>query len=559
MKRLLLLSIIVLMVSTAFAVAATTPTFQVTVANARTLRGEGQTEAIGQVGLQVVAAGTSGIGGAADSFSVSFSVPITESPTDLTTVIACALAATPGDNTTIGTLAACPAGFSATVSSSGVTIIVPNRVWTEGERIVIQNIRVDASGVSGAITAFVSANTLGVSLTGVTQVFVGNVVKPSLSAALTTGGAQQGPINLTTCNLAGSGESDIDVTENFAQAFTTAAQEKAFTPALAVTNGTEIQVIVSGVPAGFTVIGGNSTNAGAAATFLGASLASGTSLITSNGGKASGGSGDVVLTWEITGADQTQVETVTLPIFVASNGTLTPVGNPASITARVRLAPVTGTAPLLTNGALAAVLTAAGVPPPFNVDLAAITSGVVGSGATSATQKTIVRFVDNTVKGGLALGTVSDCVTTLLFPFVVANTAGFDTSIALINSSADTLETAHQSGTCTLVGFPSDLAGKSTGAQFTILTTPSIDAGGVYATALGTQSSISAGFTGYAIATCNFLYAKGYTIITNGFNAPASQPVSHGYLALTINGKWPSEGDIFRGPNGKLTPEYVTP
>jgi len=75
--------------------------------------------------------------------------------------------------------------------------------------------------------------------------------------------------------------------------------------------------------------------------------------------------------------------------------------------------------------------------------------------------------------------------TNLLFPYVV-NANGFDTGIAISNTSADPFSTATQTGTCTLSVY-------STGVTPVTFTTPSIAPGTTFAKVL---SSIAAGVTG---------------------------------------------------------------
>ena len=60
---------------------------------------------------------------------------------------------------------------------------------------------------------------------------------------------------------------------------------------------------------------------------------------------------------------------------------------------------------------------------------------------------------------------VVPCQTILLFPYVT-NTSGFDTGIAISNTSTDPIGTPAQSGTCTLSPF-----GNGAGQPFT---TPSV-------------------------------------------------------------------------------------
>jgi len=126
--------------------------------------------------------------------------------------------------------------------------------------------------------------------------------------------------------------------------------------------------------------------------------------------------------------------------------------------------------------------------------------------------------------------TVGTCTTTLLFPYVVAG-SGFDTGIAITNTSNDLLKgtttlssaATNQSGICQLTFF-------GTGAPATSpAPTASIAAGGSYTTLL---STLAPGFAGYAIANCQFLYAHGFAYIVYNFGTTSG--TSMGYLADII-------------------------
>jgi hypothetical protein len=145
----------------------------------------------------------------------------------------------------------------------------------------------------------------------------------------------------------------------------------------------------------------------------------------------------------------------------------------------------------------------------------------------------------------LNIGTVSDCVTNLLFPYHQASN-GYDTSYAIANTSLNGLAFAGgatPSGagtTCKLVLWTTDFAGNSTGTQ--TITTPAIPAGGVYSFSSASGAVTSPGSTvfngaaGYVIGVCSFLDAHGYALVTNGNNSvvPLGQEYSVGYLGLVI-------------------------
>lgn len=127
------------------------------------------------------------------------------------------------------------------------------------------------------------------------------------------------------------------------------------------------------------------------------------------------------------------------------------------------------------------------------------------------------------------------CITTLLFPFVT-NQAGFDTGIAISNTSADTFGTPNQAGPCTLFYFGTTANG---GAAPSPQTSVSIAAGKqlVFTVSGGNAAAGIAGtpgFQGYIIAQCQFQYAVGYGSITDGFGGVPQ--IAQGYLAQLIPG-----------------------
>jgi len=131
------------------------------------------------------------------------------------------------------------------------------------------------------------------------------------------------------------------------------------------------------------------------------------------------------------------------------------------------------------------------------------------------------------------LFTTATCSTTLLWPYVT-NAAGFDTGVAISNTSADPRGTAAQSGTCTINYYG---AFESGAALPSAATTSTIAAGRFAAFSLsaggsGVPALASAGFTGYLIGVCNFQLAHGYAFISD----LGARNLAHGYLALIIPG-----------------------
>jgi hypothetical protein len=227
----------------------------------------------------------------------------------------------------------------------------------------------------------------------------------------------------------------------------------------------------------------------------------------------SGGAGTAV--WEVTSAWSGQG--ASLPDSLAFQITVAYVSNTTSNLPGLTITG-TGTTPATAGGGFAP------------------TSTVTVASATAP----VPRFVDNSVQGPLF--NTSACVTNLLFPFVTSQ-AGFDTGIALVNTSLDNagskvpFSTATQHGTCTVYYFGAMGGG---GALPAPQTTADIAAGQHVAFSLngggvaGATSSAQ-GFQGYVIARCNFQYAHGYAFISNlGVAAGNPANFAQGYLALVI-------------------------
>jgi hypothetical protein len=155
------------------------------------------------------------------------------------------------------------------------------------------------------------------------------------------------------------------------------------------------------------------------------------------------------------------------------------------------------------------------------------------TGGQASSSLGLPRFND-TGTGRNAL-IISICQTALLFPYVI-NTNGFDTGLAIANTSQDPFGTTAQSGYCTLnwygSGTPATNPGflGSAGYQTTTPTsTQSIAAGTIQAWG---ASVVAPGFSGYVIAVCNFQYAHGFAFVSD----LGARNLAMGYLADVING-----------------------
>ncbi|HEV3331335.1 MAG TPA: hypothetical protein VG096_10160 [Bryobacteraceae bacterium] len=119
--------------------------------------------------------------------------------------------------------------------------------------------------------------------------------------------------------------------------------------------------------------------------------------------------------------------------------------------------------------------------------------------------------------------TIAACQTVLLFPYLT-NLAGFDTGVAISNTSTDPFGTTPQSGTCSLnwygIAAPAVTVTPAIGLS---LSTPVA----MYA---NTVSTLAPGFQGYMIAQCKFQYAHGFAFVSD----VGARNLAMGYLALVI-------------------------
>jgi hypothetical protein len=151
-------------------------------------------------------------------------------------------------------------------------------------------------------------------------------------------------------------------------------------------------------------------------------------------------------------------------------------------------------------------LSYAPVPPAFTA----------AAGAVASSTLTIPRFIDTSTATNVISVTI--CRTNLLYPFVT-NTSGFDTGLAISNTSTDPFGTAAQQGPCTLNFYGSN-------APAAVTTAP-IASGTTYT---NLASLAAPNFQGYVIAVCNFQYAHGFAFVSD----LGARNLAMGYLALII-------------------------
>jgi hypothetical protein len=152
------------------------------------------------------------------------------------------------------------------------------------------------------------------------------------------------------------------------------------------------------------------------------------------------------------------------------------------------------------------------------------------AGAAASSTLSIPRFIaDPSAARNIFI--INICRTVLLYPYVT-NIAGFDTGLAIANTSTDPFGTGAQAGTCKLNWYQ----GTNNPAQGD---TGTIASGTVYTTLASTAVP---GFNGYMIAVCNFQYAHGFAFISD----VGARNLAMGYLALII----PDPGTGSRAASG---------
>jgi hypothetical protein len=158
---------------------------------------------------------------------------------------------------------------------------------------------------------------------------------------------------------------------------------------------------------------------------------------------------------------------------------------------------------------------------------------------TASASAPIPRFADTST--ARTIFTISACTTNLLFVFLT-NQAGFDSGIAIANTSVDPFGTAPQSGPCKLNYYGETTGGGAAPAAQTSAVVPAgktltavLSTGGLYGIAA------TPGFQGYMIAQCQFQYAHGFAFISD----VGSNRVSEAYLALILDSGLPSRTLFF--------------
>ncbi len=141
----------------------------------------------------------------------------------------------------------------------------------------------------------------------------------------------------------------------------------------------------------------------------------------------------------------------------------------------------------------------------------------------------IPRFCDNSTPRNTF--TINPCTCNLLFPFVT-NQSGFDTGIAIANTSLDPYGTPTQAGPVTLNYYGNTTGG---GAAPAVQKSQTVPAGTelIFTLSNGGNFGIAAtpGFQGYIISIANFQYCHAFAFISDA----GAQKLAEGYLAIQLD------------------------
>jgi hypothetical protein len=448
------------------------------------------------------------------------------------------------------------------VTFYGVPVLAPGTFAARTYRIT--NVRVNATALAGGSAAGATPVVASVSISGATALPIQNAtptvgfVLPGLSASASgaTGQNQCNSANRASVNTLSftEGFGSSFKTRTFAQANTLYAGQGSPTnqnvpgniyqsesnlvlPSVTGTNGgvagladygTRLKATFNSIPAGIRLfvsttnvnnnalgitapspIGGSAGN-GAGGTAI--SFAQLVVSETANAGNAPNGffptisstdipstgntpiveinvvNGSATAVWEVVNTNPNQVETFRFGVYTTYTSNVAQNSPPAG-TATVNLS-------------------FAPTPPSFTA----------ASGAAASSSLTIPRFIADTASAR-NIENINICRTVLLYPYVT-NVQGFDTGLAIANTSTDPFGTGNQTGSCTLNWYqgtnnpaPSNSGTIATGTVYTTLASTAVP-----------------GFNGYMIAVCNFQYAHGFAFVSD----LGAQKLAMGYLALVI-------------------------
>lgn len=298
-------------------------------------------------------------------------------------------------------------------------------------------------------------------------------------------------------------------------------------------HGTKLMATLTGIPAGVALsvpvtlqltdpFGTGTSNAGSVTNAVlisadqygySAPLPPGT-LPTAGTGTITPTNGTATIVYEITNADPNTLESLNVPVNI--NFTSTNQDDLlGTISAGLSYAPL----------------------PPTGVSGWTSPEPIVSGGVNYP----LPRFVTSTPPTTVA--SIVPCTCNLLFPFVT-NQQGFDTGLAIANTTTDPYGTAAQSGAINLFFYGELDGGTALTPAQAAQTTPEVPSGCIFTMTLSGGGSIAncaaastdtvpalAGFQGYLIAQSNFQFCHGYAFITD----MGAHNLAQGYLAIQLD------------------------
>lgn len=361
---------------------------------------------------------------------------------------------------------------------------------------------INASGLPAGSTLTANVVTGG-SISAITNTLIVGVVNTGLRVTGTDPTEFVDVVNLLACV-----DEDQNLVVRLVEGFASAWQ--APEPDAVAGEGTRFRIRLSGIPSGVTInapdeIGGISTMTSGT---LDTNSTTDNLTLTRVDGTAADGSGGTVVTPVSDNFDEIPVTGgVAIIVYEVTNVNSTTLVS-TGVTININIVSTVG----------AGTGTIAG----------SIGFGPVGPPTGNAHRPQFAAAADATA------AVVADCVTRLLYSWVV-NVAGYDTGIAIANTSEDDdafagtgfVDATAQSGTCTMTGYPSD------GSAPISYTTASIGAGETLAFNISGVPGFS-DFAGYVLTVCNFLDAHSFAFITNGFGSDGGPNLAQGYQALVV-------------------------
>jgi len=341
---------------------------------------------------------------------------------------------------------------------------------------------------------------------------------------------------------------------------------------------TQLEAYLTGLPVGVTVVvaGTNNCPAGSAYCVPGTSVATFNTSAGDGSSCTAGGAvgtvattyncivsstGTLDLVWAVQSEVPTMIEVYDFPLWITFTGNPNqgfPAITPGTAQATMNYFP-------LISG-------------PSGSELCVTGDATCAAGYASAASYPIPRFVQQNPNQPVSAPSLSvtQCVTYLLYPYVT-DVTGFNTGIAISNTSLDPFATVPaglaptgdaynpagaQAGTCAVNFYGGQYAGGTFTETSTTVGTalPDGTGGQVTSVAAGFPNSgfiapgetwafdvatydtayAAGGFTGYAIATCNFNYAHGYAFVSD-LNI---EHFATSYLALIIPGGNSTTGEV---------------